>query len=65
MKIKLLDARKEIIEVELAIGRSHKSFNPVGPHRNIEAINDLLECENALAYTLNNLGRIYNAEENI
>lgn len=65
MKIKLLDARKEIIEVEFAIGRSHKSFNPVGPHRNIEAINDLLECENALAYTLNNLGKIYNAEENI
>lgn len=65
MEIKLLNARKEIIEVELAISRSHKSFNPVGPHRNIEAINNLLDCENALAYILNNIGKIYNAEENI
>lgn len=65
MGIKLLNARKEIIEVELAISRSHKSFNSVGPHRNVEAINRLFECENALAYVLNNIGKIYNAEENI
>lgn len=65
MEIKLLNARKEIIEVELAISRSHKSFNPVGPHRNIEVINNLFDCENALAYILNNIGKIYNAEENI
>ena len=65
MGIKLLNARKEIIEVELAIGRSHKSFNPVGPYRNVEAINNLLECENALAYVLNNIGKIYNAKKNV
>lgn len=65
MRVKLLNAREEIIEVELAISRSHKSFNPVGPYRNMDAINHLIDCENALAYILNNIGKIYNAEENI
>ena len=75
MRVKLLNAREEIIEVELAIsrspksfnpvGRSPKSFNPVGPYRNVDAINYLIDCENALAYILNNIGNIYNAEENV